>query len=135
MSAGNDMSPGEASRIAEQKAKLDSQPTPGDEGRENQHLKVPSKTIVGNLPDEEADQVKEMEGPPSRERSKSRRQARSGSITETTLEVGGMKKVVLEMGSSSDDEGDEGGGDGSPKKKASGGSKKGSGSSKDGKGS
>jgi metal transporter CNNM len=111
------MSAGEASRIAEENAS----PNEGrlDDGRENQHLKLPSKTVVGDAPDDEGqDNVGQMEAP-SRDRSKNRRQARSGSITETTVDIGGMKKVVLETGSSSDDEEEEGGkgGDGSPKKK------------------
>ncbi|KAF2152957.1 DUF21-domain-containing protein [Myriangium duriaei CBS 260.36] len=39
-----------------------------------------------------------------------RRTARSGSITESTVNVGGMKKVVLETHSSSDNEGENGNG-------------------------
>lgn len=41
---------------------------------------------------------------PSRDRSASRRVARSGSITETTVDINGMKKMVLDTNSSSDDD-------------------------------
>lgn len=49
------------------------------------------------------DEVGDM--PPPRDRSKSRRTARSGSITESTVEINGYRKTVLETTSSSDDEG------------------------------
>ena len=114
------MSAKEASQLAEMKASasiegqdktsspFDSEPTKDSAERENQHLKVPEKTIVsatGTADDEANDSVGDMV-PPTRERS-ARRQARSGSITETTVDIGGMKKVVLETtSSSSDDEGE-----------------------------
>ncbi len=123
----------EASEIAEQKANIS--PTPqkssSSDQRTNQHLKVPSKTVVANstTADEAGDLLGDM-GPPSRERS-TRRQARSGSITETTLDVGGMKKLVLETtSSSSDEEGEGNSNQNSPGKRKKKG-KKGSGSSKD----
>lgn len=123
MSDGGDaMSAREASKIAVQKASAPAQdPSVSSTGgydsssqqagadRQNQHLKVPEKTIVGesgNVDDESTDALGDF-GPPSRERSM-RRQARSGSITETTVDIGGMTKVVLETtSSSSDDEGGE----------------------------
>lgn len=51
-----------------------------------------STSTIGSLRDE------------GRTKSKSRRTARSGSITENLVHVGGMKKVVLETHSSSDSE-------------------------------
>ncbi|KAF4553009.1 Cyclin M transmembrane N-terminal domain-containing protein [Elsinoe fawcettii] len=57
----------------------------------------------------------ELEG--SRRPSKVRRAARSGSITENVVNVGGMKKMVLETQSSSDNEG-SGSGNGSGSGKA-----------------
>ncbi|OQO03817.1 hypothetical protein B0A48_10458 [Cryoendolithus antarcticus] len=56
---------------------------------------------------DEDDEVGAMDAP-SRDRSKNRRSARSGSITETTVDYNGFKKTVLETTSSSDDETGEG---------------------------
>lgn len=69
-------------------------------------LRVPPKLVVGSNGEEQAvdeDTVGEMEAP-SRDRSKSRRATRSGSITETTVDVGGVKKTVLDTNSSSSEE-------------------------------
>ena len=123
----------EASQVAQQKAVPDDpesitfsssiQPPPGIDGdRARDLLKAPDKMVVGSAGAEEEDGDTVGDLAPSRQRSQSRRQARSGSITETEVEVGGFMKVVLEMGSSSEeDEAEEG--------KSSKG--KGSGSSKD----
>ena len=140
------MSASEASRVAEQKAQpLVASPGRGEEGggsyfpsqRESQRdsadrerLQVPEKIIVGDAPEEGAgdegegsDQVGELA--PSRQRSQSRRQARSGSITETTVDIGGISKTVLETTSSSsdlEDEGEDEGKDGEADKEEGGGS-------------
>ena len=58
-------------------------------------LKVPEKLVVGSQQDDDQG--------PSRDRSKPRRTARSGSITETTVDVDGVKKTVLDTHSSSDE--------------------------------
>lgn len=114
MSAGQ-MSAQEASEMAEQKAlspppkqqqQQQQRPDSRNGGQQNDSLKVPEKMVVGSGSGDAAeddDEVRDMEGPPSRNRSVSRRAARSGSITETTVEHGGMKKVVLETTSSSSD--------------------------------
>lgn len=52
--------------------------------------------------DDDGDTLGEMAAP-ARDRSKSRRTARSGSITETTVDLNGMQKVVLETTSSSEE--------------------------------
>jgi len=67
--------------------------------------KYGNKLVIGPAHDadnDDDDQVGDM--PPSRDRSKNRRTARSGSITETEIHVNGMKKMVLETTSSSDGE-------------------------------
>lgn len=111
MSAGQ-MSAHEASELAEQKAQSPQPSTDNRKGREERDtLKVPDKVVVGHT--EESDQVGDMSGPPSRQRSTSRRAARSGSITETTVDYQGVKKVVLETTSSSSDI-EEGGSNDSP---------------------
>jgi len=103
------MSPGEASQVAEQKAHVtpdkssSSQQQDGaakQNGTDKDGLK-PGKFVVG-LSTEEDDVMGEM-GPARHERSKSRG-ARSGSITETTVDINGMKKTVLEATSSSSDD-------------------------------
>ena len=120
----------EASQVAELKAQADAkrgdgglsfssttQPPPGIDGARSRDLKPPEKMVVGSTGSiegggrdegEEGDMVSDLA--PSRQRSQSRRQARSGSITETEVEVGGLTKVVLETTSSSSEE-EEGGGD------------------------
>ncbi|KAF2719225.1 DUF21-domain-containing protein [Polychaeton citri CBS 116435] len=83
-----------------------SQPN-GDRESRTERLSVPKKVVIGpDGTEQETDQLGEMEGPSSRDRSKPRRAARSGSITETTIDVGGMTKTVLEPGSSSSDDDD-----------------------------
>ena len=122
----------EASQIAKQKASPDSpdsltsssstQPPPGIDGdRARDLLKPPEKMVVGSTgaEGEDGDTVSDLA--PSRQRSQSRRQARSGSITETEVEVGGFTKMVLEMSSSSEE--DEAEDDKSGKQKGSGSSK------------
>jgi metal transporter CNNM len=107
----------EASRVAESKALSDArerealsfssttQPPPSIDGeRARDLLKPPEKMVVGSTgaEGEDGDTVGDLT--PSRQRSQSRRQARSGSITETEVEVGGFTKVVLEMSSSSEED-------------------------------
>lgn len=102
MSAGQ-MSAHQASEMAEQKATSPPQIPESRKGVQRQDtLKVPNKVVVGSG-GEDGDEVGDMSGPPSRQRSVSRRAARSGSITETTVDYGGLKKVVLETTSSSED--------------------------------
>lgn len=124
----------EASQVAEQKAATDEpesltfsssvEAPPGIDGdRSRDWLEPPGKMVVGST-GEEDDTLGDLT--PSRQRSQSRRQARSGSITETEVEIGGLTKVVLEMTSSSEE--DEVGGDDGKSAKSG---KKGSGSSKD----
>ncbi|KAF2212338.1 hypothetical protein CERZMDRAFT_67994 [Cercospora zeae-maydis SCOH1-5] len=72
---------------------------------EPEPLILPDKLVVGeHTQKEEDDQVGEL-GKLTNENTWTRRrlQTRSGSITESTIEVGGMRKVVLETTSSSDD--------------------------------
>ncbi|QIX02301.1 hypothetical protein AMS68_007818 [Peltaster fructicola] len=60
-----------------------------------------NKLVIGDVEEyDENDTVGDMEGP-SRDKS-ARRTARSGSITETTVDLNGMQKVVLETTSSSE---------------------------------
>lgn len=106
LSESDQMTPQEASKLAREyttSPPAASLPPRADHAsRSNDFLKVPPKTKTRSEVEEE-DQVGEMETP-SRDRSKSRRMARSGSITETTVDVGGMKKVVLETNTSSEDD-------------------------------
>ena len=62
------------------------------------------KLVVGPHHDADAKSVDDDHVSPSRERSVNRRVARSGSITETTIDHNGMKKMVLDTNSSSDDD-------------------------------
>lgn len=116
--SGDPISASEASKIAEEKASPsppgthavphgDPSASTAEANDQSDPLKVPDKMVVGSV---DEDTVGEMEGP-TRERSKSKRGVRSGSITETEINVGGMKKMVL--GTASDDEDDEGEGSGS----------------------
>ena len=100
------MSAHEASKVAEEKAKEDADskaPANRPGTSKTDTLNVPEKVIVGSTGGEDDDQVGDLEGQFSRNRSTSRRATRSGSITETTVEHGGMKKTVLETASSSSD--------------------------------
>ncbi|KAK5123560.1 hypothetical protein LTR85_002598 [Meristemomyces frigidus] len=103
------MTPEEASKVAEENTTSPPAAQPDDEREsrkdENETLKVPPKIVVGSNGDEivEEDTVGEMEAP-IRDRSKARRTTRSGSITETTVDVGGVKKTVLDTNSSSSEE-------------------------------
>jgi metal transporter CNNM len=65
-------------------------------------LRVPDRDAQ-QAEDEDDDRLGDIGSPPSRDRSKPRRTARSGSITETTVDTGRMRKVVLETNSSSED--------------------------------
>ncbi|KAK3714026.1 cell agglutination protein Mam3 [Vermiconidia calcicola] len=132
----DEMSASEASKIAERKADS-SRPSsplskrqdaaPGGGGEEP--LNVPDKIVVGANGEttgvgEEGDEVGEMQESSGRDRSQ-RRQARSGSITQTTVDIGGMKKMVLETSDSAEeDEGEDGREDGAgeegPKRRKSG---------------
>jgi metal transporter CNNM len=107
------VSAAEASKIAEQNTTSpparpptsDSEPPPRSStvpkrSNRSDTLKVPGKSVVQPTAEGEDDTVGEMSAP-SRDRSKSRRAARSGSITETTVDVGGVKKIVLDTQSSS----------------------------------
>ena len=98
------MDPAEASKVAEEKASEGSKMNQ-ETVQSGDKLRVPGKLIVGET-DESSDKVGAMEAP-SRERSKSRRGVRSGSITETHVDVGGISKMVLETTSSSSDVDDE----------------------------
>lgn len=68
-------------------------------------LILPEKMVVGaQQKEEEDDHVGELSSTANGlARGKKRLQARSGSITESTIEIGGMKKTVLETTSSSED--------------------------------
>ncbi|KAK5136767.1 hypothetical protein LTR08_002063 [Meristemomyces frigidus] len=99
------MTPEQASKVAEENttqppaAKPDND-DPASQDDPNDYLEVPPKLIVGAQPGE--DSVGDMEAP-SRDVSQPKRTARSGSITQTTVDFGGVKKVVLDTFSSSDD--------------------------------
>ncbi|EME49920.1 hypothetical protein DOTSEDRAFT_85203 [Dothistroma septosporum NZE10] len=110
MSATETMSAQEASRIAaENTASRPEDDHANDADNEQdqyrQHepepLQIPDKLIVGE--GAEDDEVGELPDSPALDRSKKRLATRSGSITETTVDVGGMKKTVLEMTSSSEE--------------------------------
>ncbi len=96
--SGKPMSPNQASKIAEAKAQ---EKLPSERDDERNRLNVPGKLVVGET-GEEGDQVGSMEAP-TPVRSKSGRNVRSGSITETEVHVDGMRKVVLEATSSTSD--------------------------------
>ena len=73
---------------------------------EPEPLILPEKLVVGAQQkiEEDDDQVGELsKSTNDNGRGKKRLQARSGSITESTIEVGGFKKTVLETTSSSED--------------------------------
>jgi metal transporter CNNM len=65
---------------------------------------TPGKLVVGPHHDADAKSLDDGDASPTRERSTNRRVARSGSITETTIDLNGMKKMVLDTNSSSDDD-------------------------------
>lgn len=110
--SADQMSAHEASNLAGQKVVSRPRSLEDRERLQRQDtLTVPNKVVVGSIKEDD-DQVGEMSGPPSRQRSNTRRAARSGSITEHEVEHGGMKKVVLEATSSSSDV--EDGGDSNP---------------------
>lgn len=73
--------------------------------RTNSSHSTNGKLVVGPHHDADAKSNKDPnEDSPSRDRSATRRVARSGSITETTVDLNGMKKMVLDTNSSSDDD-------------------------------
>jgi metal transporter CNNM len=72
--------------------------------RSNSSQSISSKLVVGPRHDADAKSNDDGEDTPARERSSSRRVARSGSITETTIDLNGMKKMVLDTNSSSDED-------------------------------
>ncbi|USW48694.1 Putative ancient domain protein family [Septoria linicola] len=97
-------------RDAQQQAENDDDHADNEQSRQGsaaplEPLVLPEKMVVGAQQEiEEDDQVGELGNSTSENgRGKKRLQARSGSITESTIEVGGMKKVVLETTSSSED--------------------------------
>ncbi|KAK4549468.1 hypothetical protein LTR36_006465 [Oleoguttula mirabilis] len=104
-SEGAEMTPKQASKVAEENTTSPPAAQPDDEpdSREDDDdfLIVPPKLVIGSNGEE--DTVGEMEAP-SRDPSKPRRSTRSGSITETTVDVGGVKKTVLDTNSSSSEE-------------------------------
>ena len=95
----------EASKVAQDNAsthsaELNAKSSENTDGQADS-VKYPERLVVGNTP-KDGDTVGEMSGPPSGI-MRTRRVARSGSITETTVDSGGMQKVVLETTSSSSD--------------------------------
>jgi metal transporter CNNM len=72
--------------------------------RTNSSQSISSKLVVGPHHDADAKSTNDGDDTPARERSSSRRVARSGSITETTIDLNGMKKMVLDTNSSSDED-------------------------------
>lgn len=109
MSDGNKTPPSEATRRAEENTTSPPAAPPKTERRptSRKYLQIPDRKYVADGSQDENDELGEMQSP-SRERSKSRRAARSGSITETTVDVGGLKKVVLDPHSSSNSDDPEG---------------------------
>lgn len=107
------MSAQEASKVAMQNTAINSQEpsTTNGNGQTSdpplEPLKLPEKMIVGEPVTEEPedDNVGELGGSffATERPSKKRLAARSGSITETTVDAGGLKKVVLETTSSSEE--------------------------------
>jgi metal transporter CNNM len=80
--------------------------TPKHPERTQSGMSNSGKLVVGPHHDADAKSVdaNDDDSSPPRERSTSRRVARSGSITETTIDLNGMKKMVLDTNSSSDDD-------------------------------
>jgi metal transporter CNNM len=80
--------------------------TPKHPERSQSGISNSGKLVVGPRHDADAKSVdaNDDDASPPRERSTSRRVARSGSITETTIDLNGMKKMVLDTNSSSDDD-------------------------------
>jgi metal transporter CNNM len=78
--------------------------TPKQPERTQSGLSTSGKLVVGPHHDADVKSVDDDDASPTRERSTSRRVARSGSITETTVDVNGMKKMVLDTNSSSDED-------------------------------
>lgn len=110
--SGDKMSASEASRIASEntgaanaESKKDDRNGTEDTG-EPEPLQLPDKMVVGDAgeAEDEDDAVGEMTNSVSTGKSKKRAAARSGSITETTVDMGGFKKIVLETTSSSSEE-------------------------------
>ncbi|EME89133.1 uncharacterized protein MYCFIDRAFT_201799 [Pseudocercospora fijiensis CIRAD86] len=93
-------------RTQDQKLQEESKPTNETNTNSPSPLKLtpelPEKLVVGGsaAAEDDNDQLGDMQSSYS---GKKRMTARSGSITESTIEVGGMKKVVLETTSSSED--------------------------------
>lgn len=79
-------------------------PSPQHPPRTNSSVSNNGKLVVGPHHDADAKSIDTEEGTQSRDRSVNRRVARSGSITETTVDINGMKKMVLDTNSSSDDD-------------------------------
>ncbi|TKA82816.1 hypothetical protein B0A55_01074 [Friedmanniomyces simplex] len=121
LSETDQMPASEASKVAQENTTAPPAASPEPDRNSSSSLRIPPKLIFSPTTpnNDEDDTVGEMEAP-SRDPSKHRRAARSGSITETTVDVGGVKKMVLDPQSSSDGEG------GSPTTGEAGGSGKGS---------
>ncbi|KAK5113334.1 hypothetical protein LTR62_003433 [Meristemomyces frigidus] len=105
-------SPREASKVAEENTTSPpaKEPSTEREADRDEEMQIPPKLIVGqNGESYDADTVGQMEAPSNSGRSRSRRAARSGSITETTVDVNGLKKVVLDLQSSSSEPEDSSG--------------------------
>nr|POE49191.1 protein mam3 [Quercus suber] len=137
--SSDNISASEASRIARENTDVAS---PGPDRRstksihDDETFQLPEKIVVGSdspappPPDEgkdnhededddrDGDTVGELETS-ARERQKPRRAARSGSITETTVDHNGMKKTVLETTSSEELHDDAAAGDGGSSGRAS----------------
>lgn len=110
MSGGDRMSAQEASKVASENVvrPTSSKQAEESQGRANPDAKppLPDKMVVGGEDDDEdGDSVGLLGGPTSADWGKKRMAARSGSITETHVDSGGLKKVVLEMTSSSEEDG------------------------------
>ncbi|GAB7362491.1 hypothetical protein MBLNU230_g2812t1 [Neophaeotheca triangularis] len=111
----NRMTAHEASQMAEEHTEQPpaDEPSHSKDTQDNKYLSPYSnakKMVIGSteslVQGEENDTVGDMDSS-TRERSTNRRAARSGSITETTIDVNGMKKVVLEANSSSSEENEQ----------------------------
>ncbi|KAK4892457.1 cell agglutination protein Mam3 [Elasticomyces elasticus] len=106
LSETGQMPASEATKLAEENTSAPPAASPKSEPFVPPPTLVVAPTAKSNdTKDEDADddEVGEMEAP-SRAPSKHRKPARSGSITETTVELNGVKKMVLDPQSSSDNE-------------------------------
>lgn len=109
LSGGDRMSAQEASRVASENVSrsntIKQTAEPESYAKDEDVPPLPDKMVVGDQDSENEDAVGELGPPTSPDWAKKRMATRSGSITETHIDSGGLKKVVLETTSSSEEDG------------------------------